>query len=151
MDPACCIQRMWFDSCGSSITPILHEAWMMMMMIIIIISSSSSSTTAHNEPLHDCLSLATIPIFLISSITPSIHPPKVWSPPPTLLLPSSLKSMILLVISLLSFLCRCPAHRNLAALIVQISSEIEHYSFLKPVSLTSTVSSWNFCYTPNDV
>jgi hypothetical protein len=47
---------------------------MMMMMIIVVVSS----TTAHNEPLHDCLSLVSIPIH--PSIHPSIHPPKVWSP-----------------------------------------------------------------------
>jgi hypothetical protein len=117
---------------------------MMMMMIIIIISS----TTAHNEPLHDCLSLATIPIFLVSSITPSIH--RRFGLPT--FLPPSLESMILLIISLLPFLCTCPAQRNIAALIVQmISGEIENHSFLKPLSLTSTISSRNFCYTPNDI
>ena len=46
----------------------------MVMMMIIIIIVVVSSTTAHNEPLHDCLSLVSIPIH------PSIHPPKVWSP-----------------------------------------------------------------------
>ena len=75
---------MRVDSSGSTVTHILHEAQMMMMImimiIVIIVVIVVSSTTANNEPLHDCLSLATIPIFLISSITPSIHPPKVWSP-----------------------------------------------------------------------
>jgi hypothetical protein len=63
-----------------------------------------------------------------------------------------LESMILLIISLLPFLCTFPANRNIAALIFQmISGEIQHYTFLKPVSLTPTVSSRNFCYTLNDI
>ena len=124
MDP-----HVVFRKCGSirvhPLTPNVHEA----QTIVFIISS----TATHSEPLHDCLSLATIPVFLKSSITPSIH--RKFGLPT--LLPSSLKSMILLVLSLLPCLCRCPAHRNIAALIVQIiSGEIEHYCFLKPVSLT---------------
>ena len=126
---------------------------MIMIIIVIIVVVVVSSTTTNNEPLHDCLSLATIHIFLISSITPSIHPSiRRRFGLPTLLLPSSLESVILLIISLLPFLCRCPANRNIAALIFRmISGEIEHYTFLKPVSLTSADSSRNFCYTPNDI
>jgi len=72
-----------------------------------------------------------------SSYLPSHHPSihrRFGLPLTTLLLLSSLKSMILLIILLLPFHCRCLDHRNISALIVQmISGEIEHYSFLKPV------------------
>jgi hypothetical protein len=46
---------------------------------------------------------------------------------PTLLFPSSLETTILLDISLLLTLCRCPAHRKLAASVVLISSDHQRW------------------------
>jgi hypothetical protein len=56
-----------------------------------------------------------IPSFLRSSTTPSIYRSLGL---PILLLSSSLESTILLGISLLPVLCRCPTHHNLATLFI---------------------------------
>lgn len=64
------------------------------------------------------ISSTPIPNFFKSPNTPSVH----WSLGLPTVLPSSLKFMILLCISLLPILCKCPANHSLATLIVLIRS-----------------------------